>query len=78
MYDTILVGADGSVNANRAIVRALENSELATNSIEGVEQECLDGIGAELIVLGYQGQLHTIGSATDPVVRTSRRATLVV
>ena len=36
MYDTILVGTDGSANANRAVVHALEQAEKYAASLHGV------------------------------------------
>jgi len=36
MYDTILVGTDGSVNANRAIVHALEQAEQYDATLHGI------------------------------------------
>ena len=122
MYDTILVGTDGSSNANQAVVHALEQAErsdavlhgifvvdpsrfdetalgtgeLTTNAVEeegqshledirgqaedlGVEfvDRCChgrpheeivsyaDSIDADVIVIGYQGRLHT---ETDTIV----------
>lgn len=36
MYDTILVGTDGSVSANRAVVHALEQAEQAEATLHGI------------------------------------------
>ena len=36
MYDTILVGTDGSANANRAIVHALEHAEQYGATLHGI------------------------------------------
>jgi nucleotide-binding universal stress UspA family protein len=36
MYDTILVGTDGSANANRAIVHALEQAEQYGATLHGI------------------------------------------
>lgn len=36
MYETILVGTDGSVNANRAVVRALKQAEQYDSTLHGI------------------------------------------
>ncbi len=60
-----------------------EGVDVETHCVHGTPHETIvsmgDEIGADLILLGYQGQQHTehIGSVTDRVVRTADRPVLI-
>lgn len=72
MYDTILVGTDGSEQANTAVERALDTAETHDAELHAItvvntsrygepSEELLryaDEVDADLVVLGSRGRTH--------------------